>query len=94
MTKLNNWEYNKAISLLQEKYNLLCIENENITDLPNNKPNKNQMQLFSIIFVSDITQVKNEIDEYLKINQLFPVWHANIWPCQPPQHPVSTYSSA
>ncbi|CAG8676821.1 36323_t:CDS:2, partial [Gigaspora margarita] len=52
------------------KYNSLCIENENITDLPNNEPNKKQMQLFSIMFGSDITQVKNEIDEYLTINQV------------------------
>ncbi|CAG8757436.1 44850_t:CDS:2, partial [Gigaspora margarita] len=70
ITKLDNWERNKTISLLQEKYNSLCVENENITDLPNEAPKENQMQLYSIMFGSDIALVKNEMDEYLKINQL------------------------
>ncbi|CAG8832712.1 4137_t:CDS:2, partial [Gigaspora margarita] len=70
MTKLDNWERDKAISLLREEYNSICIKNENITNLPNNEPNENQMQLFSIMFGPDITPVKNEIDEYFKINQV------------------------
>ncbi|CAG8817131.1 2488_t:CDS:2, partial [Dentiscutata erythropus] len=64
-----NGERNKAISLLREKYNSLCVENENITNLPNEAPKENQMQLFSIIFGSDIALVKNEVDKYLKNNQ-------------------------
>ncbi|CAG8490237.1 22544_t:CDS:2 [Gigaspora rosea] len=67
MTKLDNWERDKAISLLREEYNSICIKNENITDLPNNEPNENQMQLFSIMFGTDITPqgVRQLITAYL-----------------------------
>ncbi|CAG8507166.1 27734_t:CDS:2, partial [Gigaspora margarita] len=59
MKQLNNWEHNKAVSLLQEKYNLLSVENELI-------------KLFSIMFGSNerSTLVKNEVDRYLKIDQI------------------------
>ncbi|CAG8762145.1 2745_t:CDS:2, partial [Gigaspora rosea] len=72
MKQLNNWEHNKAVSLLQEKYNLLCVENELVANLTTKKENKNQMKLFSIMFELDerSTLVKNEVDQYLKIDQV------------------------
>ncbi|CAG8849744.1 21897_t:CDS:1, partial [Racocetra persica] len=66
--KLDSWERDKAIDLLREKYDLLSIRNESITNLVNVEKNNNQMSLFSIMFESDITSKsdKNEVDEYLK----------------------------
>ncbi|CAG8611779.1 9986_t:CDS:2, partial [Scutellospora calospora] len=68
MKKLDSWEHDKAINLLREKYDLLSIRNESITNLVNVEKNNNQMSLFSIMFGSDImsTSDKNEVDEYLK----------------------------
>ncbi|CAG8533947.1 7367_t:CDS:2 [Gigaspora rosea] len=51
MKQLNNWEHNKAVSLLQEKYNLLSIENDLVADLTNEEENENQMKLFSIMIL-------------------------------------------
>ncbi|CAG8835132.1 38555_t:CDS:2, partial [Gigaspora margarita] len=70
--QLNNWKHNKAVSFLQEKYNLLSVKNELVEDLTNEEENENQMKLFSIMFESDerSTLVKNEVDRYLKIDQV------------------------
>ncbi|CAG8835202.1 10727_t:CDS:2, partial [Gigaspora margarita] len=72
---INNWKlsekHNKAVSLLQEKYNLFSVENELVANLTNKEENENQMNLFSIMFGLDkrSTLVKNEVDQYLKIDQ-------------------------
>lgn len=71
MKKLDSWERDKAISLLQEEYNLLSNGNETINNLPNEDQNENHMKLFSIMFGSDeISIPNNEVNEYLKINQV------------------------
>ncbi|CAG8541975.1 8817_t:CDS:2, partial [Ambispora leptoticha] len=71
MNKLDSWERDKAISLLREEYNLLNTENETVTNLQAEEQNESQMNLFSIMFGLDTTSTphKNEIDEYLKIDQ-------------------------
>ncbi|CAG8786763.1 10303_t:CDS:2, partial [Gigaspora margarita] len=66
--QLDGWERNKAISLLQENYELLNIENET-TNSPNEGQNKDQLNLFSIMFESDNVSIKNEVEQYLKIDQ-------------------------
>ncbi|CAG8762224.1 20691_t:CDS:2, partial [Gigaspora margarita] len=68
MKQLDGWERNKAISLLQENYELLNIENET-TNSPNKEQNKDQLNLFSIMFGSDNVSIKNEVERYLKIDQ-------------------------
>ncbi|CAG8678248.1 14297_t:CDS:2 [Cetraspora pellucida] len=62
----------KAIDLLREKYDLLSIRNESITNLVNVEKNDNQMSLFLIMFGLDITSIsdKNEVDEYFKVDQM------------------------
>ncbi|CAG8713241.1 13859_t:CDS:2 [Cetraspora pellucida] len=42
----DNWEHDKAIDFLQEKYDLLSIGNESIISLVNVEQNKNQISLF------------------------------------------------
>ncbi|CAG8459591.1 10078_t:CDS:2 [Scutellospora calospora] len=69
--KANSWKCNKAISLLQEEYNLLSNRNETINNLLNEDQNKNHMKLFSIIFGFDeISISNNKVNEYFKIDQL------------------------
>ncbi|CAG8473561.1 22983_t:CDS:2, partial [Cetraspora pellucida] len=72
MNKLDSWEHDKAISLLQEEYNLLNTENETVTNLQTKEQNESQINLFSIMFRLDTTSTphKNEIDKYLKIDQV------------------------
>ncbi|CAG8731181.1 16016_t:CDS:2, partial [Dentiscutata erythropus] len=38
-----NEESDLITTINREKYNSLCVENKNITDLPNEVPKKNQM---------------------------------------------------
>ncbi|CAG8674452.1 5148_t:CDS:2 [Dentiscutata erythropus] len=73
MKQLSSWERNKAISLLQEKYNLFSTKNESVINLPNEEQEEDQMKLFSIMFGSDArsTSVKNEVERYIKIDQKF-----------------------
>ncbi|CAG8828165.1 1150_t:CDS:2, partial [Gigaspora margarita] len=68
MRKLDSWEHDKAVDLLRQKYNLLSTENENINNLVNVDQNKNQTNLFSIMFGPDTISAsdKNEVDKYLK----------------------------
>ncbi|CAG8837025.1 16386_t:CDS:1, partial [Cetraspora pellucida] len=68
MKQLDDWKRNKAISFLQENYELLNIENKT-TNSPNKEQNKDQLNLFSIMFGSDNVSIKNEVERYLKIDQ-------------------------
>ncbi|CAG8804523.1 43869_t:CDS:2, partial [Gigaspora margarita] len=68
MKQLDSWKCNKAISLLQENYELLNIKNET-TNSPNEEQNKDQLNLFLIMFGSDNVSIKNEVERYLKIDQ-------------------------